>query len=165
MSGAQAWNRSKEHQRAMARLLAPLVAATRPREFVSAAAATDQVIAFLVSLADVPAPVVASAVDRMLQRGAVWMPKPGELRAECASVRAAARRRAYLDSLPAECPTCGRAKDDTGPRWKTIAVNGVERVTRCDCVVVAQQAALRVGEPIALPPSREDVREQQESLA
>jgi hypothetical protein len=46
MSGApQAWNRSKAHQQAMARLLAPLVAATRPREFVSAAAATDQVIA------------------------------------------------------------------------------------------------------------------------
>jgi hypothetical protein len=165
MNAPQAWNRSKEHQRAMARLLAPLVAATRPREFVSAAAATDQVIAFLVSLADVPAPVVASAVDRMLQRGAVWMPKPGELRAECAKVRDEARRRAYFASLPAVCPICDRAKDDQGPRWKTITVNGVERLTRCDCSVVAQQAALRVGDPIALPPSREDVREQQESLA
>lgn len=144
------WTRSSEDRAAMAALLRPLVAATRPREFVGTEAAAAQVLAFVQCLRDCPRAVVAEAVTGLVERGLTWMPKPGELKAACAHLVAEKRRAAWLATLASDCPDCH------GSRWREVSVNSVPRMTRCACWTAAMQAVDRVGQPLALPQSRED---------
>ena len=149
------WNRDSEQDRmTFARALAPLVAASRTKTFTRAEAT-----AYMLSLQDVPPTILNDAVAALLSRGVDWMPKPGDLKKECAAVMTHRRKEAYNATLPAECSTCGREKTYKGARWKEVSINGVDRLVRCDCQTVALQAADRVGQAIALPPSREDQTE------
>ena len=147
------WTRSVSDRAAMAALLQPLVAATRPREFVGAENASAQVLAFVQGLEDCPHDIVAAAIGRLVTRGLTWMPKPGEVKAECAKVVAERRAEAWRTSLAEDCADCG------GQRWRPVFVNGVERLQRCDCWTAAQKATNRIGQAITLPPSREDASE------
>ena len=106
-------------------------------------------------------PIIEQALDRLIDENASGrkffpMPTPADLKAVCAKVMTTKRLEAYEASLPDECQTCGREKSYKGARWKEVTVNGVDRMTQCDCRTVALQAADRVGQAIALPPSRED---------
>lgn len=116
------------------------------------------------TLKDINGGVIAEAAQVLVDQAAAGrkffpVPKAPDWKAECAKVIERRRNEAYRDSLPALCSTCGHEKSHTGARWKTVTVNGVERLTTCDCRTVALEAADRVGQPIALPPSREDQME------
>lgn len=113
------------------------------------------------TLQGISAGVLREAARRLVDQAACGrkfypIPKAPDWKAECAKVQERRRVEAYRDSLPAECPVCGHEKAYQGGRWKTVTVNGVERLTRCDCQTVAIEAMDRVGQLIALPESRED---------
>lgn len=82
-------------------------------------------------------------------------PKPADVKELAAGLMDAKRKRVFFATLPPgdTCPTC------FGTRWKTVNVNGVNREDRCDCWKAAMQAMDRVGQAVALPPSREDAME------
>lgn len=150
------WRRDNEDDRKkFALILAPLVGASRTKSFTK-----HEGTAYILSMQDVSPAILEDAVGALVKRGITWMPKPGDLKAECAKVMHAKRLQAHDASLPDECPTCGREKDYKGARWKEITINGVERLVMCDCKRIALKAADRVGQALELPPSREDDREQ-----
>lgn len=147
------WDR---HNRAdidrMKGLLAPLVAASRSRDFADPASARAQVLAFLQGLEDVPPALVEAAVGTIIRRGVTWMPKPGEVKAVCAELRQQARTEAFALAL-AGC-------DHPHQFVERVDEAGVTRVARCDCWTRATQAQSQVGDPIArpaLPPAPVDV--------
>ena len=89
------WDRhSQADKDALKALLMPLVAASRSRDFVDVNSARVQLAAFMQALSDCPREIVEEAVAAMVTRGIVWMPKPGELKAECARIVAAKRKEA-----------------------------------------------------------------------
>ena len=154
------WDRLNEaHRAAFARMLAPLIAASRSKDYETKEKATVQLHTWMLSMRDVSPVIIEEAIANLITAGVTWMPKPGELKAECAKVMTRKRLEAYEDSLPALCPTCHREKDYKGARWKEVSINGVDRLVQCDCRTVALEAADRVGQAIALPPSREDALE------
>jgi len=134
----------------MASLLAPLIVASRDRNFIDKGAAKAQTYAWRLSMADVPRPILEEAIANMVRRGVTWMPRPGDVKAECAKVMAAKRQAAialHLDSC--EHP---RQFEEFTDR------NGVVRNRKCSCWKRAQHAADLIGQAI-LPPSREETRE------
>lgn len=133
------WNRDREEDRvAFARVIAPLVAASRTKTFTR-----PEATAYMLSMQDVPPSILADAVSALLQRGVDWMPKPGDLKTECAKVMAAKRKAAAAVHLQG----CDHSSH-------FIEVDG--RMQRCPCWKRAQQAMSDVGQAITLPPSRED---------
>lgn len=111
------------------------------------------------ALKDVPDGLRADVLMEAGNRKWFKFPKPAELKTLAAEIVASRRDAAYRASLPATCGTCGHGKAHTGARWKEVTVNGVTRLTTCDCRTAALQAADRVGQAIALPASREDAME------
>lgn len=146
------WTRSKADQAAMGEMLAPLVAASRPREFSNPKAASAIVIAFCQALEEVPRTIVGEAVFAMVSRGIVWFPKPGELKEECARI-VGLKRKAAADRHLAEC--------DHPRHFIEVEINGVPRMKRCHCWERAQQAMDDVCAPIALPPAQHELQDSQ----
>ncbi len=141
------WDRTNgEHRVRFGRLLAPLIAASRTKDYESTEKATVQLHTWMFSMRDVPAPIIEEAIAHLITTGVTFMPKPGELKAACAKVMAAKRRAVAAVHLE----SCDHDSH-------FIEVDG--RNDRCPCWKRAQQAMAAVGQPIALPPSREDASE------
>lgn len=136
------WRRdSEEDRKRFALLMAPLVGASRTKTFTR-----HEGTAYILSMQDVPPAILEEAVIALVQQGVTWMPKPGELKAECAKVMAAKRKVAASLHLEG----CEHSSH-------FIEIDG--RMQRCPCWTRAQQAMADVGQAIALPPSREDSSE------
>jgi len=136
------WNRDNEADRKrFALILAPLVGASRTKSFTR-----HEGTAYILSMQDVPPAILEEAVASLVRQGVTWMPKPGDLKKECASVMAAKRKAAAALHLE----SCEHSSH-------FIDVDG--RMERCPCWKRAQQAMVEVGQAIALPPSREDAAE------
>lgn len=106
-------------------------------------------------LEGIPVPFIELALDRLINENAGGrqfypMPTPADLKAACAKVIAEARQSAFVAALgPGKCEHCH------GTRWKSIDVEGSERLTRCDCWTGALKAMNAVAQPLALPPAPE----------
>lgn len=136
------WRRDNEDDRKkFALLLAPLVGASRTKSFTR-----HEGTAYILSMQDVPPAILEDAVASLVQLGVTWMPKPGDLKAECAKVMAAKRKAAAAMHLE----SCDHDSH-------FIEIDG--RNERCSCWKRAQQAMADVGQAIALPASREDASE------
>lgn len=94
-------------------------------------------------LEDVPRALVASAVGAIVRRGVTWMPKPGELKAECARIRRDERSAAARRHL-ADCPHSGHFVE-------VVAADGVERAERRPCWKRAQAEMDAIGAPVSAP--------------
>ena len=138
--------RSQADHEAMRDILAPLIVASRDKNFIGQDAAKAQTYAWRLSLADVPRPILKEAITRIVHRGITWMPKPGEVKDECAKVMAA-KRQAAFQLLIEDCDHSSHFEEVDG------------RLQRCACWKRAKAAADAVGQAIALPPSREDAAE------
>jgi hypothetical protein len=152
MPSTVVWDRREEsHRRAFASLLAPLVVASRSKDFEGERAKT-QLHAWMLSLQDVTREVLAEAIDRLVTRGVTWMPKPGDVRKECADV-ITERRKALApraQAITAECDYC------QGSGFEPITVDGVDHVRPCGCRARVRALYEGLPEPIALPPAPED---------
>lgn len=138
---------SDEDHQAMATFLAPLIVASQNRNFIDKQAAKAQTYAWRISLADVPRPILKEAIERIVNRGITWMPKPGEVKEECAKVMAAKRKAAAALHL-------------NNCEHSSHFIEGLTgRMERCPCWKRAQRAMESVGQAIALPDSREDQME------
>lgn len=134
------WDRMKpDHREKFAVMLAPLIAASRTKDYETVEKATVQLHTWMISMRDVAPDVLAEAIDVMVNRGVTWMPKPGELKAECAKV--IAKRRAAAAKLHADCSTCH------GSRW----IHTPQGEVRCGCHVRIMTAMNAVGKPLELP--------------
>ncbi len=138
--GDMYWDRrNAEHRARFGGLLAPLVAASRTKDFDGVERATVQLHAWMLSLQDVPADVLEEAIGHLVRRGVTWMPKPGDVKSECAQVvrhrRAHAARR-YL----ATCDHAGY-----------FVENERGQMERCPCFRRAMTAMSEVAAPLALP--------------
>lgn len=134
-------------------VLAPLIVATRPMELRTPDAVNDAARAWILSLKDVPAEVLADGVEALLLEGPTWMPKPGDLRRACAASITARRKAisARADAITAECEQCN------GSTWEPFIDNeGVARVKRCHCHVRALSLYEGQPAPLALPPAKDD---------
>lgn len=147
--------RDVEHRRFfIAEILGPLITATGPLDLRSAQAVDDAARAWILSLPEIPAPVLRDGVARLLRSCPAWMPKPEGLRKACAEV-VAERHKALAPEaarLRAECAICH------GSGWSEhIDTEGRSRgVAKCACE--AQRLALYTDlpKPIALPPTAEE---------
>jgi hypothetical protein len=142
------WDRQKQADRAeFARFMAPLVTASRTREFTTAEA-----IVYMMTLGDVPRDVLALGVTQLLEQGVTWMPKPGDIKNACASIvderRATAARQAM--ALTENCPDC------RGTGWADA--EGPNAVVRCNCAKRAVELVQAAGAalPRLLPPSGDE---------
>lgn len=130
------WRRDNEQDRKkFAMLLAPLVGASRTKSFTR-----HEGTAYMLSMQDVPPAILEAAVVQLVQAGVTWMPKPGELKAECAKVMAVKRKAAAALHLEG----CDHSSH-------FIEVDGKNK--RCPCWIRAQQAMEAVGQAISLPPA------------
>lgn len=138
--------RSDADHQLMAHLLAPLIVASRDRNFIDQKAAKAQTYAWRLTLADVPKPIVGQAIDNLVARGVTWMPKPGDVKAECARV-VEQKRKILRDHFLAGCTHSSQ--------W----IDGDHGMERCPCWQGLQTALEQVERPIELPPSREELSE------
>jgi len=143
-------HRSDDDHKAMAKLLAPLVVASQNRNFIDPQAAKAQTYTWRISLADVPRLILEEAITRIVTRGITWMPKPGEVKDECAKVLAEKRKAAMVLHLDG-CEHSSHFEEFTDR-------NGVTRTRRCGCWQRAITAADRVGLPLS-PAHREEPKE------
>lgn len=133
------WNRdSEEDRKKFALILAPLVGASRTKSFTR-----HEGTAYIISMQDVPPAILEAAVASLVNAGVTWMPKPGDLKAECAKVMAAKRKAAAAVHL-----------DDC--EHSSHFIDGPKGLERCPCWKRAQQAMASVGQAIALPPSHHE---------
>lgn len=135
------WDRFNEDDRALfAKFLAPLVVASRDRQFTKAEATT-----YMLTLADVPRDILALGVTQLVEQGVTWMPKPGDIKSACADIvderRAAAARQAK--ALLEDCPDCH------GSGWADV--EGPNAVKPCTCKARARQLMADLIAPIARP--------------
>lgn len=138
------WNRDSEADRQrFAVILAPLVGASRTKSFTR-----HEGTAYILSLQDVSPEILTAAVESLVRQGVTWMPKPGDLKAECAKVMAAKRKAVAAIHLE----SCDHASH-------FIEDQATKRMKRCPCWDRAQAAMAAVGQPITLPASREDAME------
>ena len=138
----QFWRRDSEDDRKkFALILAPLVGASRTKSFTR-----HEGTAYILSMQDVPPEILAAAVESLVQAGVTWMPKPGDLKAECAKVMAAKRKAVAAIHLEG----C-----DHSSHW----IESDAGLERCPCWKRAQDAMAAVGQAIVLPASREDAME------
>lgn len=141
------WDRmNPEHRERFGVLLAPLIAASRTKDYETKEKATVQLHTWMISLREVPASILEEAIANLVNAGVTFMPKPGEVKAACAKVMAAKRKAAAALHLE-HC--------DHASQW----IDGPNGLERCPCWKRAQQAMADVGQAIALPSSREDAME------
>lgn len=141
------WDRlNPEHRERFGILLAPLIAASRTKDYETKEKATVQLHTWMLSMRDVPAPILEEAIANLVTAGVTWMPKPGDLKAECAKVMAAKRKLAAALHLE----SCDHSSH--------FIENEQGQLERCPCWKRAQQAMEDVGQAIALP-AREDAAE------
>ena len=138
-----------------AAILSPLIVASRSRDFADAGRAKDQLIAWVMSLADVSRPILEAGVERLVAAGVTWMPRPGDLRQACCEVvdarRAAAARQAR--ALTQDCSECQQS-----PGWRETATG----VVPCTCRTLELQLMAQAEAPLArpaLPAASEDAYE------
>jgi hypothetical protein len=140
------WNRHDDADRVQfAKLLQPLVTASRVKDFSKAEASV-----YMLTMEDVPREVLIDAVTRLLHAGVTWMPKPGDLKRACCEVVDARRQTAarHAKALQDGCPDC------LGSGWANA--EGPNAVIRCLCTKRALELIQAAGEaltPPALPPS------------
>ncbi len=135
-----------EHRARFAVLLAPLIAASRTKDYETTEKATVQLHTWMISMSDVPESILSEAIAKMVNVGVMFMPRPGELKAACAKVMAVKRKAAAAIHLE-------------GCEHSSHFIEGKNGMQRCPCWKRAQQAMADVGQAIALPPSREDAME------
>lgn len=146
------WDRMKaDHRERFAVLLAPLIAASRTKDYETIEKATVQLHTWMISMREVPESILSEAIANLVNAGITWMPKPGDLKAECAKVMASKRKAASALHLN-NCEHSSHFIEGIGGRME-----------RCPCWKRAQQAMLDVGQAIALPPAREDATELERS--
>lgn len=134
------WNSdSEEDRKRFALLLAPLVGASRTKTFTR-----HEGTAYLLSMQDVSPAILEEAVVVLVRRGITWMPKPGDLKAECVRILNEKRAAARLEQMK----TCQHISGG----WREVIVNGVERMERCECWTAGKAAADRIGAALELPP-------------
>jgi len=100
------------------------------------------------ALADVPAQLLASAVERAA-KSCTFMPKPGELRTFAEDARTALfKAHQYVG--------CADCEDSRG--WRTVTYPDGARQERCPCRLRYQQKMeqLGAGTALALPEGRDD---------
>ena len=146
--------RNKEHLDVFNGLLAPLVLASRSRDFMGESA-RHQLVTWVMALDDIPLDVLSAGVQHLLRR-VTWMPRPGELRAACCDIVEERRKNAgrRAKALMANCDQC------EGIGWRFDTVEGVEIARRCVCFERAGDIMRGVPEPIerpALPAHEETV--------
>lgn len=142
------WDRmNADHRERFGVLLAPLIAASRTKDYETKEKATVQLHTWMISMSDVPEVILTEAIANLVNAGVTFMPKPGEVKAACAAV-VAKKRKAVREHFLSACTHDSHWID--GP-------NG--SVSRCPCWVGLQKALEQVEKPIALPPSREDAME------
>lgn len=115
--------------------------------------ARDVLIGFQVEVyedatVDVPLPVLTKAVATLTRTPGAWRPDPGDLVGLCEQVRLELRGTLAF----ASCEAC------SADGWVEREINGVKRMTRCECWKAHQQRIAALGgtsEPLALPPARE----------
>lgn len=143
-----------EHRRVFGELLSPLVAsagAFELRQWNDPGYARTQLRTWMLSLREVTKDVLAEAVDAMVTRGVTRMPRPGDVRAECAKVITAKRKKAFETMLVSECVSCRNT------RWiDVVDPAGAVRMMRCSCWQTATKAMNAVGNRLALPPSEDE---------
>lgn len=143
------WDRFSEADReTFAKFLAPLVIASRTKNFTKAEASV-----YMLSVQDVPREILALGVTQLIEQGVTWMPKPGDIKAACCDIvderRAAAGRQAK--ALQEDCPDC------RGTGWADA--EGPNAVVKCLCVKRALELVKAAGEALprpALPPASTD---------
>jgi sugar phosphate isomerase/epimerase len=142
------WDRrNREHRDRFAVLLTPLILASRTKDYETPEKATAQLHTWMISFQEVHESIIAEAISIMVNRGIEWMPKPRELKEQCAKVMAEKRKAAAALHLDG----CIHSS-----HW--IELDGVNQ--RCECWKRAIAAAEAVGQQIALPPMpREDQQE------
>lgn len=148
------FDRTKEADRhAFGVLLAPLIVASRTKDFADPAKAKTQLHVWMLSLGDVPPAILTEAVERLIAEGITWMPRPGDVKVVCCNIvderRAAAARQAK--ALQEDCPDCH------GTGWADV--EGPSAVVRCNCLKRALELIRAAGEAIprpALPPSSDE---------
>ncbi len=106
------------------------------------------------ALKDVPSDLRVETLLEAANRKWFKFPTPADLKKIAAELIETRRKEAFRESLPADCPDCG------GSRWRPVTIDGVERLERCGCWQAAKKAMERVGQPIALPPSRDEHTEE-----
>lgn len=115
-----------------------------------------QLRAYQRALEGIPNDVLLEAADRLVNAAAGGqrffpVPTAPDVKRHAAAVLASRRAAAAKRAL-AVC------QHDGG--WTPVVdAEGVERLRRCPCWRAAQDAMAAVGQPIALPPSREEVVE------
>jgi hypothetical protein len=147
-----AWNFANTSSRvAFARIIQPLITATRCKDFDDEKA-KPQLKVWMDVCHDLPPELMADAVAQLLPVSK-WMPKPAEVREACCLIveqrRLAAVRQAK--ALLDDCPDC------QGSGWANA--EGPNAVERCTCAKRAWQLLAEAGQMIArpvLPPAREE---------
>jgi len=145
------WNaRDQASRQAFMSLLAPLVMASRCRDFDDPASARVLLSTWMRALSDVGPELLAEGIDRLLP-SVTWMPKPGEVRAACCDVVDARRRKALQQAAAlrdgCDCSEGWRYRDDG-------------RVERCQCWLRTRELVEAAGQPLtrpALPAASEEV--------
>jgi hypothetical protein len=120
------------------RILTPLAIACR-QELDAA-----QWRVYFAALEDVSEPLLEAAVVALIKGDTAFLPRPGEIRKA-----AEGARQALLAAHPYEpCEACS-----TTPGWVELIVDGVKRLTRCDCrkAHLAMLERIGVAGPLALP--------------
>ncbi len=147
---AKFWDvRSEDDHQLMAALLAPMIVASRDKNFIDPKAARAQTYAWRLALVNVPKGVVKEAIDRLVARGINWMPRPGEVKQECAKL-GEQRRALVRQSALAGC---------THPSQWEDTEHGLQR---CGCWTVMRKQLESIDQPLELPPAREDALEMQQ---
>lgn len=147
------------HRHLFGQLLAPLIAAAGSleiRNWRDEAYSRTQLRTWMLTMGDVGEPLLRQAIDRVVQTGVTWMPRPGDVKAVCCDIRdelrAEAARRAK--TLSVDCAQCD------GSQWVSLldADGETEIVKRCWCFTRGLELVAEAGEPLkrpALPPALE----------
>ena len=121
--------RNEAHLATFTQLLAPLVIASRSRDFLTPEGARSQLAVWIMALDDVPEDVLGEGVKRLM-RVVDYMPRPGQLRSVCCDITDERRRQAAKRArlLRDNCELC----EGIGWRFDTDT-EGVEVARPCVC--------------------------------
>ena len=135
-----------DHRRAFATALAPLVAVLWKRKEPFGVV---EARIYMRTLKHVPSAILVSTIEKALETEE-WFPEPARLLAIAADLVDEGRKAVAEKWLGTDCEECH------GSRWRSITVDGVERLERCGCFRRAMQEMAEVGHPLkrkALPPN------------
>ena len=155
------WNfRNEDHRDRLGRLISPLIVASQTRAFATPETAKNQLIAWCMSLKEVPPALIELAVERLMHRGVTWMPRPGDVLEVCAEIRQeqrseAARLAKTLTEAFCEVCQAEHCLDCHGTGLREAP--GHNHLAKCPCKRRALEVIEAAGQPIALPPAPEEV--------